>query len=146
MGREVKRVPLDFDWPLKTVWKGYGNYPEKDVHPPTGPGWQMWENTSEGSPISPVFKTPEKLATGLSKSKASAMGGQTATRAEWLNMIHEGSALTGVMNTKTGVVRSGISMHDKPTLRTRVQKIADAFKARQQQQQHLPGKDIDRER
>ena len=23
MGREVKRVPLDFDWPINEVWKGY---------------------------------------------------------------------------------------------------------------------------
>jgi len=23
MGRELKRVPLSFDWPLKIVWKGY---------------------------------------------------------------------------------------------------------------------------
>ncbi len=23
MGREVKRVPLDFDWPLEKVWPGY---------------------------------------------------------------------------------------------------------------------------
>ena len=25
MGREVKRVPLDFDWPMKEIWKGYIN-------------------------------------------------------------------------------------------------------------------------
>lgn len=25
MGREIKRVPLDFGWPLKEVWKGYLN-------------------------------------------------------------------------------------------------------------------------
>lgn len=25
MGREIKRVPLDFDWPLNKVWKGYVN-------------------------------------------------------------------------------------------------------------------------
>ncbi len=25
MGRELKRVPLDFDWPLKKVWHGYLN-------------------------------------------------------------------------------------------------------------------------
>lgn len=25
MGREIKRVPLDFDWPLNAVWKGYLN-------------------------------------------------------------------------------------------------------------------------
>lgn len=25
MGRELKRVPLDFAWPLETVWKGFVN-------------------------------------------------------------------------------------------------------------------------
>lgn len=25
MGREIKRVPVDFDWPLRTVWKGFKN-------------------------------------------------------------------------------------------------------------------------
>lgn len=25
MGREIKRVPLDFDWPLKEVWEGFLN-------------------------------------------------------------------------------------------------------------------------
>ena len=25
MGRETKRVPLDFDWPLNVEWKGYIN-------------------------------------------------------------------------------------------------------------------------
>jgi hypothetical protein len=25
MGRELKRVPMDFDWPMKRVWKGYIN-------------------------------------------------------------------------------------------------------------------------
>lgn len=33
--------------------------------PPTGDGWQLWETTSEGSPISPVFATPEDLARWL---------------------------------------------------------------------------------
>lgn len=23
MGREIKRVPLDFDWPIEKVWPGY---------------------------------------------------------------------------------------------------------------------------
>ena len=23
MGRLLKRVPLDFDWPLNQIWKGY---------------------------------------------------------------------------------------------------------------------------
>lgn len=29
------------------------------IQPPTGEGWQLWENVSEGSPISPVFPTEE---------------------------------------------------------------------------------------
>lgn len=28
---------------------------------PTGEGWQVWETVSEGSPVTPVFDTPEKL-------------------------------------------------------------------------------------
>lgn len=30
--------------------------------PPTGDGWQLWETVSDGSPISPVFTTPDDLA------------------------------------------------------------------------------------
>lgn len=30
--------------------------------PPEGDGYQLWETVSEGSPISPVFATPEELA------------------------------------------------------------------------------------
>lgn len=30
--------------------------------PPVGDGWQLWQTVSEGSPISPVFATPEELA------------------------------------------------------------------------------------
>ena len=25
MGRELRRVPMDFDWPMKRIWKGYIN-------------------------------------------------------------------------------------------------------------------------
>lgn len=33
--------------------------------PPTGPGWQMWQTVSEGGPVSPVYDTPEGLATWM---------------------------------------------------------------------------------
>lgn len=94
MGREVLRVPLDFDH--KGVWPGYVDYiddcpcdkfkaakwtdedgtehideddcaldSEKNCpyqYPvPTGPGWQVWETVSEGSPATPVFATKEEL-------------------------------------------------------------------------------------
>jgi len=60
MGREIKRVALDFNWPLEKIWSGYQNEPE--IEPPAGDGWQLWETVSEGSPISPVFKTETEFS------------------------------------------------------------------------------------
>lgn len=57
------------------------------TEPPAGPGWQMWETVSEGSPISPVFETPERLAAWLAETQASACGHETATYEQWLKMI-----------------------------------------------------------
>ena len=89
----------------------YGEkYVQLDVEPPEGDGWQMWENVSEGCPISPVFKTPEKLARWLADSGASAMGSQTATYEQWLKMIKVGFAPSGVMiggKMMTGVEAAG---------------------------------------
>ena len=80
----------------------------------------MWETTSEGSPISPVFKTPQKLASWLEQSKASAFAGQSATYDEWLEMIHEGqSHIMGVIDTKTGKVESGVSLAQKIAAKAR---------------------------
>lgn len=116
MGREVKRVPLNFEWPINKIWHGYlirtcvdedcngcqlfgkiKGYkinknglrcPEfPDLGPPKGKGWQMWENVTEGSAISPVFKTPEELAQWLYHTKASAFGDLTLTYEEWLSKI-----------------------------------------------------------
>jgi len=55
--------------------------------PPIGDGWQMWETTSEGSPISPVFDTPEKLARWLADTRASTFGSMTASYDTWMKMI-----------------------------------------------------------
>lgn len=35
--------------------------------PPAGDGWQLWETTSEGSPISPVFASADLLAEWMSQ-------------------------------------------------------------------------------
>ncbi len=112
MGRDVKRVPIGFDWPMYHIWWGYRltavfcktcqgkgkgsrpmitgflrrdgtwdtsetencptcggvgeTYPKVEI--PSGPGFQLWEVTSEGSPISPVFATAEELAAWLYKN------------------------------------------------------------------------------
>jgi hypothetical protein len=49
--------------------------------------WQMYEDTSEGTPISPVMETPEELARWLADNDASAFAGMTATYDQWLATI-----------------------------------------------------------
>jgi hypothetical protein len=55
--------------------------------PPTGDGWQMWQTTSEGSPMSPVFATPEELARWLAVTGASMFGSTTASYEQWLKIV-----------------------------------------------------------
>jgi len=79
----------------------------KDYDPPAGPGWQLWENTSEGSPKSPVFETPEELAQWC-ETGATSFGTDTyATKEQWLKMFTNGTTDAGTMlvatNGKVGV-------------------------------------------
>jgi hypothetical protein len=65
---ELAGVDAD-TWGVCPVCKGDGVDPAcKEAYeawesedPPEGPGWQVWEHTSEGSPVSPVFATGEEL-------------------------------------------------------------------------------------
>lgn len=47
MGREVKHVPLDFDWPLKKVWPGFCNPWYVDCHNCNGTGYIESESATE---------------------------------------------------------------------------------------------------
>lgn len=58
--------------------------------PPTGEGWQLWETTSEGSPVSPVFATAETLADWCADN-ATWFGQMRATREEWLRSFLAGT-------------------------------------------------------
>ena len=116
MGREVKRVALDFDWPLSKVWKGFINNSFasnmwKETEPPEGPGWQMWETVSDGSPISPVFKTPEELARYMADNPWGASRGETYE--QWLAMIKEGWAPSMVI--AGGKFMSGVEFVSETT-------------------------------
>lgn len=136
MGRELKRVPLDFDYPLDYVWYGYFmNHisstcmPKNDdetycdlckkyaqikgieilncgcpdyesyfsevteklnalCEPPKGEGFQLWETTSEGSPISPVFKTLDELCEWC-EDNATVFADIKATKEEWKEMLEK---------------------------------------------------------
>ena len=131
MGRELKRVPWDFDYPMKKIWYGYYMNKISTCHskekehceqckefaringiemesygcpkyndyfkgiqdklselcePPRGEGFQLWETTSEGSPVSPVFETLDKLCEWC-EVNATTIGRFRATKEEWKQML-----------------------------------------------------------
>lgn len=138
MGRELKRVPLDFNYPLNVVWEGYApsledfqnnkkliekvpelkNYTTnicedcdkcfnncsedaeyciwynedlkelwfKEV--PKGEGYQLWETTSEGSPVSPVFKTLEELCVWC-ETNATIFADIKLSKEKWFNILKD---------------------------------------------------------
>lgn len=67
----------------------------------------MYEDTSEGTPISPAFGTPEELARWLADNNASAFGGSTASYESWLSICQRGSAVSAVLID--GVMMSGVA-------------------------------------
>jgi hypothetical protein len=66
----------------------------------------MYETTTEGTPISPAFVTPEELARWLTDNGASAFGGQTASYEGWLRVARGGYAPSAVMDARG--FRSGV--------------------------------------
>jgi hypothetical protein len=68
----------------------------------------MYENTSEGTPISPAFETPEELARWLADTGASSFGDSTATYEQWLYVCKGGFAPSAVI--ENGVLMSGVEV------------------------------------
>ena len=133
MGRELKRVPKDFVYPLNKVW--YGNY-LKRIHAcrsreeelceqckkfaeikgiklnqygcpvydeyfkevfdkmtelcelPKGNGFQLWETTTEGSPVSPVFDTIGELADWCAENITS-YGKDKLSKKDWKKNLED---------------------------------------------------------
>lgn len=143
MGREVRRVPEN--WVHPTHWrykklvhtpllpadlyieacKEYetGEREEKPVLTDYMPffietettHYQMYEDCSEGTPISPVCDSPESLAHWLADNGASSFGDETATYDEWMKMIEQGSAPTAVL--VSGKLTSGVKARSAPKWR-----------------------------
>ena len=67
----------------------------------------MYETTTEGTPISPAFSTPEKLAKWLEANKASAFANRTASYEEWLSMIKSMKSVPSAVTSSDGV-KSGV--------------------------------------
>lgn len=69
--------------------------------------FMMYETTSEGTPMSPAFPTPEALATWLADTGASSFASYTATYDQWLQTIRRGWAPSAVM--ADGRMESGVA-------------------------------------
>ena len=77
----------------------------QSVEPPVGEGYQVWETVSEGSPISPVFSTPEALARHMAGTR---WGGDKGTPYEtWLKFIL-GPGWAPSLVVSGGVVMNGV--------------------------------------
>ena len=59
------------------------------VGPPTGEGFQMWENTSEGSPQSPVFETFDELCEWCAENASIFGTNNFVTKEKWVNCLSD---------------------------------------------------------
>jgi len=73
-----------YTWPDPEVEKKYDDWKPED--PPAGEGYQLWEDTSEGSPISPVFKTLDELCEWAAKN-ATTFADFRASAEVWKKML-----------------------------------------------------------
>lgn len=93
----VRAAGLDEDWGTCQICHGHGIHPDdvaaseawEGTDPPTGPGYQLWEDTTEGSPVSPVFANLDELCQWC-EAGATTFGSARATAAEWKKMLDEG--------------------------------------------------------
>ena len=58
----------------------------RECEPPTGDGFQLWETCSEGSPISPVFASADKLADWCAEN-ATIFADEKISHEDWFKMF-----------------------------------------------------------
>lgn len=98
---------------LQSAIDWFGQAPDQEKYMPDWPEDErthlmMYETTSEGTPISPAFETPEELARWLADNGASAFGNDTATYEQWLRVCRGGYAPTAVYSPAAGL-QSGVA-------------------------------------
>ncbi|MEM7220030.1 MAG: hypothetical protein AAF515_16810 [Pseudomonadota bacterium] len=114
MGREVRRVPPDWAHPIgdNGQYKPLRCGEMPDPHQDSATHYQMYETTSEGTPISLAMESPQALAQWLVDNEASAFAGQTASYEAWLQVCEGRSVVSGVFHN--GRVLNGVE-HALPT-------------------------------
>jgi hypothetical protein len=89
MGREVRKVQASWQHPTdeKNGWlipirgEDMPQWTEAEAT-----HFQMYENITEGTPMSPVMDSPEALAQWLADTKANAFAGHPASYKAWLKV------------------------------------------------------------
>ena len=114
---EKEIIPIPDKYKDKTSEQWHGSAPVAKDYMPEWPEeikthFQMYEDTSEGTPISPVMETLEQLARWLADNNASALGNQTATYEQWLATCKVGWAVSAIYTPQTGLV-SGVEYEEK---------------------------------
>lgn len=112
----LKAADMPEDWGRCTHCGGDGIKPEireayeswVETPVPVGDGYQLWETTSEGSPTTPVFATPEELARHCADRGVSSFGSQTESYQTWLKFI-KGPAWAPSMVMQDGHMDSGVA-------------------------------------
>lgn len=74
-------------WPSPEIEKKCEDWQKED--PPIGDGYQLWEDCSEGSPVSPVFASLEELCAWAAEH-ATTFAHFKATKEEWREMLDGG--------------------------------------------------------
>lgn len=82
------------DWGICKVCGGHAIHPDdleaseawEGTEPPTGDGFQLWETTSEGSPVSPVFDSLDALC-AWAATNATTFASARASAAQWKSML-----------------------------------------------------------
>ena len=110
-GKGEKWEPIEAEYVGMRYTEYAGERPSPDDFMPDWPAdhrthYMMYEDTSEGTPISPAFATPEELARWLVDNCASAFGGQTASYEGWLRVARGGFACSMVI--ADGMMTSGV--------------------------------------
>jgi len=85
-------------WGVCQICRGHSIHPDdieaseawQGTDPPEGDGWQLWETTSEGSPLSPVFPTAADLAAWCAVH-ATLFANHRWTAAQWLQSFLAGT-------------------------------------------------------
>lgn len=92
-------------WPEEKYAKLWDEF--ESIDPPAGDAYQMWETTSEGSPISPPFADAISLAKWLAANRDGSIDEGTSVE-QWMKFIEGPGWAPSMIGTSAGGIVSGV--------------------------------------